>query len=308
MTETAAQPAVPPELATSRRRIDPMGLAAILIGTGIIAWSGVFVRFADVGPLTSAAWRLIIALPGLVLWMALLGRRTGEAVDRPAVSWRSLFWPVIGAGLGFTLDVATFHFALFGTSITNATFIGNIAPIFAVIGGLVFFGERPERRVWGALAMSLFGGWVMAGVVAPSDLHAGDLWALAAAFGYASYLLFIKSVRQVLAGPAATLWPAIVSAIVLVIWALITEPVFLPHSLSGWLAVVALGIGSHTLGQGLTSIAMGRVPVGVIAIVLLAQSPVSALLAYLVVGEEIAALQILGGGIILAALVIARPR
>ncbi|MDR3496834.1 MAG: DMT family transporter [Ancalomicrobiaceae bacterium] len=308
MTETTAQSAVPPPRALPRRRIDPVGLAAILIGTGIIAWSGIFVRFADVGPLSSAAWRLIIALPGLMLWTSLTDRNDGERPGRPAVAWKSLIWPVIGAGLGFTLDVATFHFALFGTSVTNATFIGNIAPIFAVIGGLIFFGERPERRVWVALALALAGGWVMAGLVAPSALNAGDLWALVAAFAYATYLLFIKSVRRSLAGPAATLWSAIVSAIALIGWALIAEPVFLPHSISGWLAVLALGIGSHTIGQGLTSIAMGRVPVGIIAIVLLAQSPISALLAYLVVGEAISALQMLGGGIILAALVIARPR
>jgi drug/metabolite transporter (DMT)-like permease len=52
---------------------------------------------------------------------------------------------------------------------------------------------------------------------------------------------------------------------------------------------------------------MGRVPVGIIAIVLLAQPPVSALLAWFVLGEHMNVFQICGGAIILIALVLARP-
>ncbi len=104
------------------------------------------------------------------------------------------------------------------------------------------------------------------------------------------------------------MWSAIASAIVLTIAALIVEPQFFPMTLQGWAVVLALGIGSHALGQGLTSIAMGRVPVGIVATVLLAQPPVSAALAWFVVGEGVNTLQITGGAIILIALVLARPR
>jgi len=61
------------------------------------------------------------------------------------------------------------------------------------------------------------------------------------------------------------------------------------------------------MGQGLTSVALGRVPVAQIALVILAQPPVSALLAWGLLGEGMSALQIAGGATILAAVFLARP-
>jgi drug/metabolite transporter (DMT)-like permease len=64
---------------------------------------------------------------------------------------------------------------------------------------------------------------------------------------------------------------------------------------------------SHALGQGLTSVAIGRVPVGLLALVILAQPPVSALLAFLILGETMSGAQIAGGAVILTAVLLARP-
>jgi drug/metabolite transporter (DMT)-like permease len=66
-------------------------------------------------------------------------------------------------------------------------------------------------------------------------------------------------------------------------------------------------LGVHALGQGLTSAAMGRVTVGVIALVILAQPPFSALAAWTVLGEGMTPLQIAGGAFILAAVLLSGP-
>ena len=68
-----------------------------------------------------------------------------------------------------------------------------------------------------------------------------------------------------------------------------------------------MGTVSHALGQGLTSVALGRAPVALVAVFVLAQPPVSALLAYWVFGEPMSPVQMIGGAIILAAIVVARP-
>ena len=59
--------------------------------------------------------------------------------------------PLILAGLAFAADVGSFHVALTGTKVANAAFIGNVAPILTVIGGALFFAERPPARAWPAL-------------------------------------------------------------------------------------------------------------------------------------------------------------
>ncbi len=201
--------------------------------------------------------------------------------------------------------MGSFHLAINGTRVANATFIGNVAPILTVIGGAILFEERPPWRVW--LALALIGAGVMAGMVAPARVGYGDAVALAAATAYASYLLIIKLLRATLDGPTATLWSAAVSAVALTVAAFLYGETMIPTTLVGWVTVALLGLVSHSMGQGLTSIAVGRAPVGLIALVILAQPPFSALFAWGVLGEAMTALQMAGGAIILAAVLLSRP-
>jgi drug/metabolite transporter (DMT)-like permease len=293
---TLIAPAKPPS-------VDKIGWIAILVGTAIIAWSGVLARFLDVGPLAGAAWRMGLAVPALAVWARLASGRPISLAEPAAVPLLLLL-----AGLAFAADVGSFHIALTGTKVANASFIGNMAPILTVVGGALFFTEHPPPRVWFALALALFGSWVMAGMAAPLKLGFGDIFALCASIAYAAYLLVIKRVRAGLDGPTATLWSAAVSTIVLAIAAVARGEVLLPHSALGWTIVVLLGVVSHAMGQGLTSVAIGRVPVGLVALVLLAQPPVSALLAWRVIGETMTPLQMVGGAVILAAVFLARPK
>ena len=293
---------VEPETASRVPAADRIGVIALLAGTAIIAWSGILVRFLDVGPLAGAAWRMGLAVPALAVWAGVAGRGRAQAPDL-----RRVAVPLIFAGLAFAIDVGLFHIAIFGTKVANATFIGNVAPILAVIGGAIFFEEHPPWRVWLALALALVGAWVMAGMVAPAQVRYGDAFALAAAAAYASYLLIIKLLRVELDAPTATLWSAAVSAVALTIAALLHGETMIPSTLLGWTIVVLLGVVSHAIGQGLTSVAVGRAPVGLIALVILAQPPFSALFAWGVLGEAMTALQMAGGAIILVAVLLSRP-
>jgi drug/metabolite transporter (DMT)-like permease len=283
--------------------VDRIGWIAILVGTAIIAWSGVLVRFLDVGPLAGAAWRMALAIPVLAIWARLVSGRRLTLADPAAFPFLLLL-----AGLAFAADVGSFHIALTGTRVANASFIGNIAPILTVAGGALFFAEHPAPRVWVALALAIAGSWVMAGMAAPANLGFGDIFAFCSAVSYAAYLLVIKRVRARLDGPTATLWSAAVSAVALALAAALRGEVLLPHSGLGWTIVILLGVVSHAIGQGLTSVAIGRVSVGLLALVILAQPPFSALLAWLVLGETMSALQMIGGGVILAAVLLARPK
>ena len=132
--------------------IDRAAWIALLVGTGIIAWSGVLARFLDVGPLAGGAWRMGLAVPALALWSRIgaQGRVEKQNVARYAL-------PLMLAGLAFAVDVGSFHVSLTGTAVANASFIGNVAPILAVAGGALFFGEHPPARVWPALGLALFG-------------------------------------------------------------------------------------------------------------------------------------------------------
>jgi len=99
-----------------------------------------------------------------------------------------------------------------------------------------------------------------------------------------------------------------VSAVALTAAAALRGETMIPSTPLGWAIVVLLGIVSHAMGQGLTSLAIGRTPVGIVALVILAQPPVSAGIAWLTLGEAMTPPQMAGGAIILAAVFLARPR
>jgi hypothetical protein len=86
---------------------DRVGVIALVAGTAIIAWSGILVRFLDVGPLAGAAWRMGLAVPALAVW-AHAARRGGAR--RPDL--RAAVVPLILAGLAFAVDVGSFHLAI----------------------------------------------------------------------------------------------------------------------------------------------------------------------------------------------------
>jgi len=282
---------------------DRVGWAALLVGTAIIAWSGVLARMLDVGPLAGAAWRMALATPALAVWSRLSAPRGATPGAVVAVAL-----PLALSGLAFAVDVGSFHVSLTGTNVANASFIGNVAPILAVAGATLFFREYAPARVWPALALALFGAWVMAGMTAPASVKWGDAFALNAAVAYAAYLMFIKKARARLDGPTATLISAAVSAVLLSAAAVARGETLIPSTPLGWAIVFLLGFVSHALGQGLTSVALGRVPVAQVALVLLAQPPVSAGIAWALLGEGMTRLQMAGGLTILAAVFLARPR
>jgi len=288
---------------TGSGKADRIGVAAILVGTSIIAWSGILVRFLDVGPVAGGGWRMLFSLPILGAW-ALRNARTS-----PLGSNAGKAAPILAlAGLCFATDVASFHLALSDTSVANASFIGNMSPILALVGGALFFAEHPKSAVWFALGLALVGSWVMTGMASPAGIGVGDAFALLASVAYAGYMLTMKRARSQVDGAGATFWSALCAAPILFAAAAAHGEKMVPTSVRGWAVVMTLGMVSHALGQGLTSVALGRAPVALVAIVVLAQPPVTAALAWLVLGEAMTPIQLTGGAIILLAVAVGRPR
>jgi drug/metabolite transporter (DMT)-like permease len=250
------------EVAVSAEGADRVGGIALVAGTAIIAWSGILVRFLDVGPLAGAAWRMGLAVPALAVWAKVAQRRRAAApnLHQAAV-------PLILASPAFAVDVGSFHLAINGAKVANATFIGNVAPILTVRRRDLLRGTS-ALRAWFALALALLGAWVMAGLVAPSRVGAGGALALV----YASYLLIIELLRAKLDGLTATLWSAAMSAVALTFAAILHGETMIPSTLAGWTTVFLLGLASHALRQGLTSVAVGRAPVGLVALVILSRN------------------------------------
>jgi drug/metabolite transporter (DMT)-like permease len=89
-----------------------------MLGNVALAFGPWFVRMADVGPISSAFWRLTLAAPLLVIAMAAM-KQTPRKL--PATLWLILLF----AGLFFAGDLASWHLGILQTKLANATLFGN---------------------------------------------------------------------------------------------------------------------------------------------------------------------------------------
>lgn len=286
-----------------RPPLSPEAAGWIALGLSVftISWSALFVRFSDVGPLESAFWRMAIAMPALYVWTRFAAPAKG---DRPtAGGW----FDSLAAGLCFAADLAFFHLAIATTSVTNASFIANMASILAVAASALILKERIGPIVWAALGIALFGAWLMGGAKASlAALGFGDVMALGAAVAYGAYFIFLKR-AQARISSALVMWrSSLVAALALFVLALVDGGAMWPRSPAGWLPLIGLGLLSHALGQGLTAFAIGRLSVAPVALAVLAQPVMTALLALLILLEPISAVQGIGAALILIAVAASR--
>ena len=287
------------------RRSTQLALNALFAGALAIGFVPIFVRLSQVGPSATAFWRLAISLPVFWVWMTIENRRN-PAASRPRAlaDYRRLFI----TGLFFACDLSIWHWSIRYTSVANATLLANFAPIFVALGSWLIYGKRVNLRFVLGMCTAMAGTVVLVGSsFRISSVHIlGDALGLVAAVFYAAYLLSIKSLRDDFSTPVIMSWSALASCLILLPITLITESVFIPPNLTGWLDLFGLALISHVGGQGLITYALAQLPAAFSSVVLLIQPVESTFLAYLILDEPIGLTQILGGSLALAGIYIAR--
>jgi drug/metabolite transporter (DMT)-like permease len=275
---------------------------ALVAGALAMGLSPIFVRLADVGPFTSAFWRVTLALPALYAWM-LFAEREAPRGGRFAT-------PTILAGLTFAGDLLFWHSAILKTSVANATFFATTAPIWVVAFGWMLFGRRPERGTLAGLALCLCGGAALLAqsLRLRSEGAIGDGFGLATGVFFGLYFLAVEAALRKANAARVTFEATLVTAGVLFVVAVGLERALVPASFAGLAALLGLAWVSHAGGQGLLSVALGRLPATFSSLVIFLEAVAAAVFAALLLGEPISSLQAIGGVLIMAGIYIARPR
>jgi len=277
----------------------PPALTALLLGATCIALSPIFVRLADVGPTASAFWRVALAAP--VLWpMAALTPR-GSALAH----WR-LF---LLAGVAFAGDLAFWHWSISFTSVANSTLLANLASLFVTLAAWLFWRERPSARFLLGLAAALAGVvlLVRTSLAFSASALLGDAFGVITAVFYAGYILVVKELRD--RGAATVQLMAIstsITAVLLFPVALASGEALLPGSAAGWLTLAGLAWISHCAGQGLIAYSLAHLPAAFSSVSLLFQPVMAAIFGWLLLGEALTPLQMLGGVVVLAGIYLTR--
>jgi drug/metabolite transporter (DMT)-like permease len=272
----------------------------LIAGTVCVGFAPVLVRFAASDPTASAFWRMSLALPFAALWLAV------PTAERATVTRRDLFW-LAAAGFAFAGDLASMHQAIQLSSVANATFLTNLAPVLVVPAAWLLFAQRPRDAMLAALPLAVLGALLMSRDTATRGGDpAGDLFGVLAAVFFAAYLLIVQLLRRRIGAALVMVGTSAAAAPTLLALALLEGAPLLPAVPQGWVALLALGVVSQAIGQGLTAAALGRLPVGPASVVLLLQPLLTAALAWPLVHEAPTALQVLGAVVVLAAVMLAR--
>jgi len=282
-------------------RRDSVALAALFGGACAIASAGIFVRLSQTGPIATGFWRGALALPFLAGWAWAEARGSGSRW----YAWigdARIFW----AGLFFTGDLALWHCSLLLTSVAAATLEANLAPVFVALITWIVWRERPKSGFVAALAIALLGVLL---IVSPKLGQArgapvGDLLGLATAVFYGAYMIVVARLGTTYGTGALMLRTTLIFTLLLA--PLMIGEKILPDTLHGWALLIALALIAQVVGQGLIAYALSSLPATFGSVGLLVQPLAAAIYAAALLGEHLRALQIAGGAIVLAAIVLAQ--
>lgn len=284
--------------ATAEKNWNGWHFAALLGGNAALALGPLWVRLADSGPVSAGFWRLFLAIPVFVL----LARWNGQQLTGHS---RAAIFAILGAGLFFSLDLASWHLGIERTRLGNATLFGNSGSILLVAFGLIALRRAPRALEWAAFAAAIIGSAILLGrslEIGQATL-VGDLLCLLAGFLYTFYILLAQRARADLGGWTVLVYASLAGLPVLLGTALVLgEPVW-P---TDWTPIIALAFTSQVVGQGLLVYALRHFSAFIVGLALMTQPALAVLVGWMVFDEVLSAVDLLGMALVGAGLVLAR--
>lgn len=276
--------------------IAPLPVAAAMVANVLLAFGPWLVRLADVGPVAAGFWRIALAAP-LILGAALASGWRGRGLSP------KLWWLVLAAGVGFALDLGSWHLGILRTTLANATLFGNSATLMFPIWGFLVARTWPTHRQGFALLLAAAGAALLLGRSYSLDPRhlAGDLLCVVAGLFYTLYFICMSGARRSMAPLPALALSTLASILPLLIFSLLLGERLWPDH---WGPLVLLALASQVFGQGLMIYALGALPPLVVGLALLLQPVVSGTIGWIAYGERLGPLDFVGAALVAVALVL----
>jgi len=279
---------------------DARDLSRGLIGAAIAvcAWSTgtILAKYIDMGSLAIGAYRFAFFGLAIVVWMRVRGTPFRLRIIRDSM------W----GGIALGADIALFFSAVKLTSIVNATIIGSMQPIVVGVIAARFFGERIGIRnvAWSLVALTGTVVVVAAGADDGTSDVRGDLLALAAMLSWSAYFIASKHSKKTMTSTEFTAGTALwTMAICAPLGFVFGQDMSWPSATNwGWLIVMAATSG--LIGHAVMNWSLVRIPLWVGSTFTLLIPVFSALLAWVVLGESVTAVQGVAMAVVIGALAV----
>ena len=266
---------------------------ALFIGILCISIFPVLVKIALVPGLISAFYRMAIAALFIVPY-ALFTKQI-KVYDRKTMVL------IVLCGMCFGLDIGVWNIAIQGSTATQATLLGNLAPVWVGIGSYFFLQIKPTINFWLGTILALIGMVTLVGVEVFVNLSFDIpfLFSILSGLLYATYILMSKKVLEHVGVVSFMSYSIFVSTIFLAILNVIMGSAFTGFSAEGWMTLVVQGVVCQLLAWLLISYATQNMRATRVSLSLLSQALFAALLAWYFLDESISLQMVIGGCIIL---------
>jgi drug/metabolite transporter (DMT)-like permease len=269
--------------------------AVLAAGVLIVSSASILIRFAQelgVPSLSLAAWRLTLA--ALILTPLVLTRARDELAT---LAPRDVGLAML-AGVFLAVHFATWIASLAYTSVAASTVLVTTNPIWIAAASWLLFRERPGAGLAVGIALALLGSVAIfaAGAGSPSggDPALGNALALVGSIMVSGYLLIGRSLRRRLS-LLAYIWLVYGAAAgVLLVAVLVTGGPMLGFTATAYAILLALAVGPQLGGHTSFNWALRYLSPAFIAIAILGEPVGAALLAFLILGERVAPLELAG--------------
>jgi drug/metabolite transporter (DMT)-like permease len=264
----------------------------LFVALAAVAWSsaGLLQRELTVDVATQLAGRALFAALGLFVYVAVAAR------GRVLPAFRAIGRGGIAIVVLLALSSAAFFIALNHAPVANVLFWQALAPIIAAALGTLL-GERVSRRTWLAMAVALAGVALMVGGPGGASLLGQVLSALTAV-SFAATLVITRHRRDVSMAPATCLSQVLVFAL--------AAPFADPSQAGAQDVALLATLGICQIGLGFVFLTIGGrlIPAGEVALITLLEVVLGPLWVWLFLGERPATATLVGGAVVLAAVLV----
>lgn len=271
-------------------------LGVLLVFLSAFFWSlgGTIARFIEVqDSWTVVFWRSLWAAMFLLAFIA-----WRDGLRGTVALFRGMGWPGVAVGTCFAVCSTSFVVALSYTTVANILLVQAGVPLFAALLSFLVFGERIAASTWVAISAVIAGVGIMVSETLTGDVSPiGDGLALVIAIGFSIATVITRRYSHVRMVPATCLGTIMAGAL-----AATQASSFATGAVD---MVWLIAFGAVNLGLGLALFATGArlVPAALAALIGTSEPILGPMWVWLVHGETPSARTVIGGAIVMIALV-----
>ncbi len=288
------------------------GYVIVLTGTVIWALTGIVIKILlttyHLETMTIAFWRVFLVTAFMFLVLLLFAPKQFRIAPQDLLIFA--LYGLIGVAIHQFVWISSVQYN--GAAV--ATVIIYTSPAIVALVAWRFLRERMNRTRLAALALTILGCILVAKAYDTTQIQLnpfGLLAGIGSAFTFATYSLIGRVVARRYSPWTALFYAFFFGTIFLLpVGFFVHEfvPMRADFGWSGWLTLVFLALVPTLGGFGAYTVGLSHLPASVASILAAFEPVTTAIVAYFVFGETLDPLQLFGGGLIFASVVMLRPR